>query len=819
MNAILLGALLHDLGEVGRRAGQPGNHQEIGSSALRSFLPDEMKEAADLALMHHASEKLTTSGSEPLKKIIASDWISSGKSSKEDDSFEIAMPFKSIFDNIGRYKPLKSSFYLPSSLDINQGTIFRKDPIVDAKKAYDDIWNAIKDDLSTIQKIKDPDTYLTTALYLLKKHAWAVPSSSDKNSSDISLYDHSRITCAFAACLRNAKIEDILREVNSEAEGEERFLLVAGDISGIQDFLYTITSKGALKGLRGRSLYLQLLSEATAKFILQKLNYPQANLIYSGGGHFYLLISATDEKNLGSLRNEVEKALLDLHSGDLFLALGWSKLTVKDLYDAGLESKNNFPKKWSEALAAADEAKLRRFSSLGSEGYKEIFGPWGSGGLTPVCDVCKHEGTLHSREKGGWVSWDPSSGEAAFCDLCKMFEVMGERLSKADYILEVYGAKSSDDSHLLCSFEPFGIDYYYCNCEKDPKKGKLRELIKKFGQANSVIYSLSPKDFISEDLVLIASDNHAALGFRLIAKTTPKMCDRILDMSELAKLSLGIPKIGVLRMDVDDLRKIFSEGLGKNAILARVSTLSSMLSIFFDGWIDKICEDPKWSGQIYLIYSGGDDLFLVGSWNVIPEVAIRIRDDFKEFTCSNPNFTLSGGITLADEKYPLYKSAGQAMKALDKAKARERDGHKKDAVTFLGETMSWDEMRISSNIAVSLASWIQQAREGRTLPKSILWNLFSAWDLYRRNREILDQQSLSQKEVERLAEYDRWRWRLIYFLDRAGGRTKPFESDLAQLKNSIIDEKRDGTDSSRYLIEYLGVSARWAELLTREARR
>jgi uncharacterized membrane protein len=40
--------------------------------------------------------------------------------------------------------------------------------------------------------------------------------------------------------------------------------------------------------------YLQLLTEATARYVLRRLNLPITNLIYSGGGNFYLLAGPTD---------------------------------------------------------------------------------------------------------------------------------------------------------------------------------------------------------------------------------------------------------------------------------------------------------------------------------------------------------------------------------------------------------------------------------------------------------------------------------------------------------------------------------------------
>ena len=59
------------------------------------------------------------------------------------------------------------------------------------------------------------------------------------------------------------------------------------DISGIQDFIYTINNKGALKGLRARSFYLEIMMEHLIDELLEKVELSRANLIYSGGGHAY----------------------------------------------------------------------------------------------------------------------------------------------------------------------------------------------------------------------------------------------------------------------------------------------------------------------------------------------------------------------------------------------------------------------------------------------------------------------------------------------------------------------------------------------------
>ncbi|MBM4425645.1 MAG: hypothetical protein FJ031_00255 [Chloroflexi bacterium] len=61
-------------------------------------------------------------------------------------------------------------------------------------------------------------------------------------------------------------------EKRADADARDRYdelrLLIGDDISGIQKFIYTITSKKAAQTLRGRSFYLQLLTEVVMGFVL-----------------------------------------------------------------------------------------------------------------------------------------------------------------------------------------------------------------------------------------------------------------------------------------------------------------------------------------------------------------------------------------------------------------------------------------------------------------------------------------------------------------------------------------------------------------------
>jgi CRISPR-associated protein Csm1 len=77
--------------------------------------------------------------------------------------------------------------------------------------------------------------------------------------------------------------------------------------------------------------------------------------------------------------------------------------------------------------------------------------------------------------------------------------------------------------------------------------------------------------------------------------------------------------------------------------------------------------------NLLFIYAGGDDLFVSGAWNEIVDFAFDVYQSFRAYTGNNPDITLSGGISIEKEKFPLYQAAKLAEKAEDAAKDNGRD--------------------------------------------------------------------------------------------------------------------------------------------------
>jgi CRISPR/Cas system-associated protein Cas10 (large subunit of type III CRISPR-Cas system) len=90
------------------------------------------------------------------------------------------------------------------------------------------------------------------------------------------------------------------------------------------------------------------------------------------------------------------------------------------------------------------------------------------------------------------------------------------------------------------------------------------------------------------------------------------------------------------------------------------------MSVFFDGWVKHICEEVF---PISIRLFGGDDLFLIAPWDIVPDLALRISTDFASYTAATPTCT-SAGNGLYSRKIPGLPGAKDALEALSAAKDR-----------------------------------------------------------------------------------------------------------------------------------------------------
>lgn len=766
INMVRLGALLHDIGKFWQRCQGKieKDHESYGEEACAIL---ELEQSIGTIVKGHGKDYWKKINDQTLREIAITvknaDHLSAMEREKEEtDEFKsIHRRLISIFNQIDIGKKYVKS--MPSIYDtfgpfqLESNVLFPSptpDSEINRYKLYREIWDKFSTEFKYINR-SDAKSFFETIYYLLQKYMILIPSAPAVAKPDVSLFDHLKTTCAIADCLYKMSKTEI-----------QEFLLVGGDISGVQKFIYSITAKGAAKSLRGRSFYLQLLTETVAKYILRRLDLSTANLLYCGGGHFFILAPGNNDKDLEEIHKDITEKLLESHRGELYLVLDWILLSGDDF------ERKEFGKKWDEIAWKLKEKKKSKFAEVLDKKYSDIFGPIGKGGKEDTCKICGSEEYVEEDEEG-----------EKKCRLCRSFENLADAIVKSKYIVEIVGGKEKgmiEKGSWEDALLKFNVQYDLT----------FREEHNRTEADQITIYKLNDTNFM--DNTLINARSPVSYGFKFLTTQTPITDSKIKNFDKLADDSNGIKRWAVLRMDVDYLGKIFSEGLGEDRTISRISTLSSMISLFFSGWVEKICECKEYKKKVYAIYSGGDDLFIVGSWSVIPNIAMDIRRDFDKFTCRNPNITLSCGISIApNKKYPLYKIAYSAGEALESSKAV--DG--KDAITFLGESMKWEDFERITKLKDNLHSLLDSK-----LHRGLLQTIYSIY------REFNRQQ---KRGGTALAKYDdrygRWRWLLAYITARMKEQCEMRREELEELRKDISNN-----------IEYSHVASRWTEFLTRK---
>jgi CRISPR-associated protein Csm1 len=166
----------------------------------------------------------------------------------------------------------------------------------------------------------------------------------------------------------------------------------------------------------------------------------------------------------------------------------------------------------------------------------------------------------------------------------------------------------------------------------------------------------------------------------------------LLDLDKIADRATGAKFLGVLKADLDGLGEAFGE-LGEK----ESETLSGELEAFFTDELESLIRSSEKYRDIYVVYSGGDDLFLLGPWDAL----IRFIDQFhsqleQSLSDARCSLTLSAGFKLAHPKSPVRFLADDVEVALAEAKGRRGRAGKlkaKNRIVVFERVIRWDELR------------------------------------------------------------------------------------------------------------------------------
>lgn len=667
---LIKGALLHDIGKVCYRAmNKRINHSKLGGDFLEQYLKpsEETKHLLNCVRYHHKDylQKAKLDKNDLAYIVYEADNIASGMDRRENEGeekgFDPKLNLDSIFSVFYSDKKIQVANKYPLIYkDINKAFNYpRKDISLATNSNYEALLNKIKSHFITkdISQIS-----INQLLQILEEGFSYVPSSTNRAEvCDISLYVHSKITSAVASCMKlyfdEQQIQDYKKYCfNSGSKifrNEKIYLLVSGDISGIQDFIYTIPSKGALKTLRGRSLYIDLLLEEFIDEYLEQIGLSRANVLYSGGGHFYILAPNIEDtkKAIDKLQAKMNRWLMENIGINLYLAIGTAECSANNLMKS--EAQGN--------LFAIVNKKLKDDKTVRYSKDEDF--------LEYIFNVEKEEDTAKKECNicHNLVDklWKYNSDEEIACEFCLNLYKLGQDILTQDLVFVI--SEEKIDGGIKIFGKDKDLYMYAVNIEDiDMFKGKILRIYSK----NNLL------------------ENDLAIRLYLADYSAKNENDEVMTFDDLAKSSCkidkGIKRLGVLRLDVDDLGIAFSSGFVSDkdkiednlryATLSRYADLSKDISMFFKVAINKICagdltgcvdfeekafnifgiaKAPK--RKVNIIYAGGDDLFLVGAWDEVLEVAIDINRAFKQFT--NGKLTLSAGMAMFSPTYPISKMA------------------------------------------------------------------------------------------------------------------------------------------------------------------
>lgn len=680
---LIKGALLHDIGKVCYRTGKRINHSKLGGDFLEQYLKagEEAERLLNCVRYHHKDylQKAKLDKNDLAYIVYEADNIASGMDRRENEGeekgFDPKLNLDSIFSVFYSDKEIQVANKYPLIYkDINKSFNYpRTDISLATNSNYEALLNKIKSHFITkdISQIS-----INQLLQIIEEGFSYLPSSTNRAEvCDISLYVHSKITSAVASCMKlyfdEQQIQDYKKYCfNSGSKifrNEKIYLLVSGDISGIQDFIYTIPSKGALKTLRGRSLYIDLLLEEFIDEYLEQIGLSRANVLYSGGGHFYILAPNIEDtkKAIDKLQAKMNRWLMENIGINLYLAIGMAECSANNLMKS--EAQGNL---FAIVNKKLKDDKTIRYSK--DENFLEhIFN------VEKEKDTAKKECNIcHNLVD---KLWKYNSDEEIACEFCLNLYKLGQDILTQDLVFVI--SEEKIDGGIKIFGKDKDLYMYAVNIEDiDMFKGKILRIYSK-------------NNLLESDL---------AIRLYLADYSAKNENDEVMTFDDLAKSSCktdkGIKRLGVLRLDIDDLGIAFSSGFVSDkdkiednlryATLSRYADLSKDISMFFKVAINKICagdltgcvdfeekafnifgiaKAPK--RKVNIIYAGGDDLFLVGAWDEVLEVAIDINRAFKQFT--NGKLTLSAGMAMFSPTYPISKMAEIAGLLVQMSKNRK----------------------------------------------------------------------------------------------------------------------------------------------------
>jgi CRISPR-associated protein Csm1 len=753
IDLIALAGLLHDIGKFGQRAKlekDEGNldlycpfkkdggyftHQhalftgqiidefeKIGLLSKKDLTQKPFKEDdsfINATSMHHKPQTL-------IQWIIAiADRVSSGferetfkeyNQSDENKNYiqsRLFVPFaefSSNDDNIYRYGL--------QSINANSIKIGKKDEIeptkndeasAEYKKLYD---NFLKD----AKKIKS-NNLLEKIDSLLETYTTFIPSATAFGTKpNVSLYDHLKSTSAFAIALYRYHINDFEKDIDINTKEEwkkKKFLIISGDFFGIQKFIFSGSvenSKNLAKSLRGRSAMVSIITELATLKIVQELELASTSVIQNVAGKFMIIAdnSSKTKEKLEEVKRTFDNWFLKYTYGESGIGIVYTEASCNDFSHKKLKELQQI------IHFKLEDIKSKKFDLINFENpvFTSYLENLKDKEICPSCDT-------RIQEVDG------------LCKLCDTYKVLGAKL-----------ANSKNDKLYIYKSQNDGLDI--------------------FGYSIEYTYNDKPYEIVY-DFSLSDDDGYIFNGYpkRTFKAYIPTKSEEAKTFEEIADSSTGKSALAVFKADIDNLGSIFIEKLpnSQKPNFAKYNMVSRLINNFFTINLSYLLKTEF--SNIYTIFAGGDDLFLVGAWSEIMNFSKRFKEEFDKYFISEiSQMSFSASITMVKQSTPISFQARVSEEQLDEAKKAPNKNsvqifqntvNFKDFISLVDKTKDLQEQKekfkLSTGFIYSLVE-LSNMRENDHFIENTLWNSKLRYLGY---RNIVDKVKKEQKkEAEKL---------------------------------------------------------------------
>ncbi|NJN84996.1 MAG: hypothetical protein HC802_23720 [Caldilineaceae bacterium] len=375
---------------------------------------------------------------------------------------------------------------------------------------------------------------------------------------------------------------------------------------------------------------------------------------------------------------------------------------------------SSITRKIDEVYQRLNIAKQRRYHQILREedGWQDAFVERNANVIYPAGDGQEVGGACRSCRKLPVDRYVSSRYGRNSCRRCNEDFELGRFLIRTTLVAYRRGEAATSEN-------AFDLAFFPRNQRYTVRLAATPELLEAFAPLHVEYLAIDRACFEDEDaynerqtLATTTSHRHPTRR-RYLANYVPREGNEIVSFSDLAERCGRLeqqgevePLLGIVKMDVDQLGLLVSEGLGKATSIARMATFSRMVDLFFSGWVDtklrRLTLASEQSRQrrdsveqaaanpfrdIYTVYAGGDDLMLVGPWDIAVRAAYELQADFQRFTNHNPNLTVSTSVVVIKPRYPVARAAQQASKLLEEhAKQAGRN-----RLHLFGITVPWYE--------------------------------------------------------------------------------------------------------------------------------